>query len=77
MRVMHNNRAPDQADETLKRTLGNVFWVSVFVSAAILLGVVLFWALSGAPRWAGVIIAFLLALIVFVNEALKESHQGI
>jgi uncharacterized membrane protein SirB2 len=71
---MRNNWTPEQADNALKRTLCNVFWISVFVIGAVLLGIALFSILWSGPPWAAVMIAFLLVLIVLINEALKQSH---
>jgi uncharacterized protein (DUF983 family) len=71
---MRNNWTPEQADDALKPTLCNVFWISVFVIGAVLLGIALFSILWSGPPWAAVMIAFLLVLIVLINEALKQSH---
>jgi Flp pilus assembly protein TadB len=74
---MRNNWAPEQAENALKRTLRNVFWISVFVIGAVIVGIALFSILWSAPPWAAVIIALLLVLIVLINEALKQLHRGI
>jgi hypothetical protein len=73
---MRNNWTPEQAENALKRTLRNVFWISVFVIGAVLLGVALYSILSSVPPWAAVIIALLLVLMVLINEALKQSLRG-
>jgi hypothetical protein len=73
---MRNNWTSEQDEHALKRTLRNVFWVSVFVIGAVLLGIALFSILWNAP-WSAVIITLLLVLIAFINEALKHSHRGI
>lgn len=72
-----NNWTPGQTEEALKRALRNVFWLSVFVIGAVLLGIALFSMLRSAPPWAIVIIALLLLLIILINEALRQSHRGI
>jgi uncharacterized membrane protein SirB2 len=74
---MRNNWTPEQDEHALRRTLRNVFWVSVFVIGAVLLGISLFSIFWSAPPWASVIITLLLVLIVLINEALKQSHRGI
>jgi uncharacterized membrane protein SirB2 len=74
---MRNNWTPEQAENALKRTLRNVFWISVFIIGAVLLGIALFSILWSAPPWVAVIIALLLVLIVLMNETLKQSHRGI
>jgi Flp pilus assembly protein TadB len=71
---MRNNWTPEQAENALKRALCNVFWISVFVIAAVLLGIALFSILWSGPPWAAVMIALLLVLMVLINEALKQSH---
>jgi O-antigen/teichoic acid export membrane protein len=74
---MRNNWTSEQDEHALKRTLRNVFWVSIFVIGAGLLGIALFSILWSAPPWSAVIITLLLVLIAFINEVLKRSHRGI
>ena len=73
---MRNNWTPEQAENALKRTLRNVFWISVFVIGAALFGIALFSLLWSAPSWSAVIIALLLVLVVLINEASKQCIEG-